>query len=34
MAALATEMGITIDVESPYIPQALVRGDWVGEFTT
>ena len=30
----AKEMGVAIDVESPYIPTQLVQGAWVGEFTT
>jgi hypothetical protein len=32
--SLAKEMGVSIDVESPYIPSQLVRGAWIGEFRT
>jgi hypothetical protein len=34
MACLAHEYGMPVDVESPYIPDGLISGDWVGEFRT
>lgn len=34
ITSLAKDAGMTIDVESEYIPQVLVEGRWVGEFPT
>ncbi|WP_395103434.1 immunity 49 family protein [Actinomadura sp. SCN-SB] len=34
LACLARELGFTIDVQSAYIPEALLDGRWVGEFPT
>ncbi len=34
IAALAKDAGMTVDVESEYIPKTLVDGRWVGEFPT
>lgn len=34
IAALATDIGMTVDVESEYLPKALLDGDWIGEFPT
>lgn len=34
IASLAKDAGMTIDVESEYIPQVLLEGRWVGEFPT
>lgn len=34
LACLARELGFTIDVQSPYLPEALLDGRWVGEFPT
>jgi hypothetical protein len=34
LACLGTEMGISVEVESEYMPSSLVQGSWVGEFTT
>ncbi|WP_405721301.1 immunity 49 family protein [Streptomyces sp. NBC_01537] len=34
VTGLALLTGFTIDVESDYMPQHLVNGDWVGEFAT
>jgi hypothetical protein len=34
LACLARELGFTIDVQSDYVPEALLDGRWVGEFPT
>ncbi|MCR3748753.1 immunity 49 family protein [Lentzea californiensis] len=34
IAALAKDAGMTIDVESEYLPKTLLDGNWVGEFPT
>ncbi|MEU0204597.1 MULTISPECIES: immunity 49 family protein [unclassified Streptomyces] len=34
MACLARDQGITVEVESEYLPRALLQQSWVGEFDT
>jgi hypothetical protein len=34
IAALAKDAGMTVDVESDYLPKTLLDGGWVGEFPT
>jgi hypothetical protein len=34
LACLARELGLTIDVQSAYLPEALLDGRWIGEFPT
>ncbi|XVQ10058.1 immunity 49 family protein [Spirillospora sp. CA-255316] len=34
LTCVARELGFTVDVQSDYLPQALVDGAWVGEFPT
>lgn len=34
LARLAKELGMSVKVESAYLPEALLSGDWIGEFPT
>jgi hypothetical protein len=34
LACIATEAGLTVDVESEYLPRHLLLGSWVGEYRT